>query len=88
MCDPTSPNFSTLIAKFLRTVVELNKDLESTKINLVENHLFNPFVAYQYFDRFGQGYATKADIRAHFDDALVRARELLAAPAPLNPPAK
>lgn len=66
MSDPTSPNFSTLIAKFLRTVVELNKDLESTKINLVENHLFNPFVAYQYFDRFGQGYATKADIRAFF----------------------
>ena len=29
----------------------------------------------------------RRNIRAHFDDALVRARELLAAPAPLKPPA-
>ncbi len=58
--------FPTVVAKFLRTIIDLESIVEREKIALLENHLFNPFVAFQYFDRFGQGYATKADMRAMF----------------------
>ncbi len=67
--------FSTVVAKFLRTIVDLESVAERDKVDLLENHLFNPFVAYQYFDRFGQGYATKADIRAMLDKYSVVANE-------------
>ena len=40
-------------------------ELEDKKVALLENHLFSPSVAFQYFDRFGQGYATRADV-CHF----------------------
>lgn len=52
-------------AKFLRTLLDFEVELEDKKVALLENHLFSPFVAFQYFDRFGQGYATRADI-CHF----------------------
>jgi hypothetical protein len=58
--------FPFAIAQYLRTLIDCQKGLEAQKVGLLENHLFNPYVAFQYFDRFGQGYATKADIRSFF----------------------
>lgn len=54
-------------AKFIRTLLDFEVELEDKKVTLLENHLFNPFVAFQYFDRFGQGYATRADICHYFE---------------------
>lgn len=58
--------FEKVVAKFLRTIIDLEIHVEQAKADLLENHLFNPYVAFQYFDRFNQGYATKADMRAMF----------------------
>src|SRR3990167_526918 len=58
--------FPFAIAQYLRTLIDCQKNVETQKVNLLENHLFNPYVAYQYFDRFGQGYATRADMHAFF----------------------
>lgn len=58
--------FPKVVAKFIRTIVDLEQNVEQAKIDLLENHLFNPYVAFQYLDRFRQGYATKADIHAMF----------------------
>ena len=58
--------FPFAIAQYLRTLIDCQKNVETLKVNLLENHLFNPYVAFQYFDRFGQGYATKADMKAFF----------------------
>ena len=55
------------MANFIVTIIELESTVELCKIHLLENHLFDPFVAFQYLDQFGQGYATKADILAFFD---------------------
>ena len=54
-------------AKFLRTLLDFEVELEDKKVALLENHLFSPFVAFQYFDRFGQGYATRADVHHFFE---------------------
>lgn len=55
-----------ILAQFLRMYIDFEQTIETAKISLLENHLFNPFVAYQYFDRYGQGYATRSDIYAFF----------------------
>ena len=58
--------FEKVVAKFLRTIIDLELHVEHAKTDLLENHLFNPYVAFQYFDRFNQGYATKTDMHAMF----------------------
>lgn len=58
--------FDKVVGKFIRTIIDLELNVEQAKIDLLENHLFNPYVAFKYFDRFNQGYATKQDVLAMF----------------------
>jgi len=67
--------FPKAVAQFIRTVVELEFHVDEAKVSLLENHLFNPFVAFQYLDRFGQGYATRGDIRAFFKKYSIEIQE-------------
>lgn len=63
---PEGEHFAQAVAKFLRVMIDIEAQNETKKIQLLENHLFNPYVAYQYFDVFGQGYCTRADMKRFF----------------------
>lgn len=57
-------SFESQLALLIKTLINLNKQLERHKKDLFQNHMFSPFVAFQYLDVFGQGYITKSDFFA------------------------
>lgn len=51
------------MAELIKRIVDLSTSLESEKIDLFQNHMFSPFVAFNYIDFYGQGYVTKTDFQ-------------------------
>ena len=55
--------FSRDLARFMRVVIETTIAIEEEKENLFENHMFSTYVAFEYLDKFGQGYLTANDLK-------------------------
>lgn len=54
-------DFFHLVAELINRMVNTSTFLEGLKIDLFQNHMFSPYVAFNYVDFYGQGYITRAD---------------------------
>ena len=56
-----SEEFFKSVAKLITILLDKIISLENEKIDIFQNHMFSPYVAYNYIDFYGQGYITKLD---------------------------
>lgn len=60
----STEKFRADVAYLIRRLIDLNLELENHKRDLFQNHMFSPFVAFQYLDIYGQGYITQKDFES------------------------
>lgn len=71
--ETKSKKFSKEVAYLIRTLIDLNTELEEHKRDLFQNHMFSPFVAFQYIDRYNQGYITQNDFESLLTENKIQA---------------
>jgi hypothetical protein len=57
-----SQGFKKSLSVFISRFTHHISLLESLKSELLSNHQFNPFIAFQHLDSLGQGYLTPEDL--------------------------
>lgn len=62
--DKNTETFSLAVAELIKKLVDKTTHLEDEKIDLFQNHMFSPYVAFNYIDFYGQGYVTKKDFES------------------------
>jgi hypothetical protein len=51
--DKNTEEFSLSVSELIKKIVDKTSNLESEKIDLFQNHMFSPYVAFNYIDFYG-----------------------------------
>jgi hypothetical protein len=51
--DKHNETFSLSVAELIKKLVDKSSFLENQKVDLFQNHMFSPYVAFNYIDFYG-----------------------------------